>query len=65
MSRDVALRVEADVDTVEEQIFAPRSTTDIDQIYLPKREILELRRVRPPWPAVGDAWIASRTLPGP
>jgi magnesium transporter len=42
--RDVALRVEADVDTIEEQIFAPRSTTDIDQIYLLKREILELRR---------------------
>ena len=31
--RDVALRVEADVDMVEEQIFAPRSTTEIDQIY--------------------------------
>jgi magnesium transporter len=42
--RDVSLQVEADIDSMEEQIFSPRSTTDIDQIYLLKREILELRR---------------------
>jgi magnesium transporter len=42
--RDVSLRMETDIDSMEEQIFAPRSTTDIDQIYLLKREILELRR---------------------
>jgi magnesium transporter len=42
--RDVALRLETDIDSIEEQIFTPRSTTEIDQIYLLKREILELRR---------------------
>jgi magnesium transporter len=42
--RDVALRLETDIDVIEEQIFSPRSTTEVDQIYLLKREILELRR---------------------
>jgi magnesium transporter len=42
--REVSLRVETDIDLIEEQIFAPRSATEIDQIYLLKREILELRR---------------------
>jgi magnesium transporter len=42
--RDVSLRVETDIDAMEEQIISPRSTTDVDQIYLLKREILELRR---------------------
>jgi magnesium transporter len=42
--RDVSLGVETDIDSMEEQIFSPRSTTDVDQIYLLKREILELRR---------------------
>ncbi|MDT5153690.1 MAG: magnesium transporter [Mycobacterium sp.] len=42
--RDVSVRVETDIDSTEEQILSPRSTTDIDQIYLLKREILELRR---------------------
>jgi magnesium transporter len=42
--RDVALRVQADIDTIEEQIFAPRATTDVEQIYLLKREIAQLRR---------------------
>jgi magnesium transporter len=42
--RDVSLQVETDIDSIEEQVFAPRSTTEIDQIYMLKREILELRR---------------------
>jgi magnesium transporter len=42
--REVSLRVETDIDLIEEQIFAPRSATEIDQIYLLKREVLELRR---------------------
>ncbi|MET0699595.1 MAG: magnesium/cobalt transporter CorA [Mycobacterium sp.] len=42
--RDVALQVQSDIDTVEEQIFAPRATTNIEQIYLLKREIAQLRR---------------------
>ena len=46
--RDVSLRVGTDVDVIEEQMFAPRSTTEIDQIYLLKREVLELRRAVQP-----------------
>jgi magnesium transporter len=42
--RDVSLQLETDIDAMEEQIFSPRGTTDVDQIYLLKREILELRR---------------------
>ena len=42
--RDVAVWVGTDVDAIEEQMFEPRSTTEIDQIYLLKREVLELRR---------------------
>jgi magnesium transporter len=42
--RDVTLQMETDIDVIEEQIFSPRNTTEIDQIYLLKREIVELRR---------------------
>jgi magnesium transporter len=42
--REVALQVQADIDTIEEQIFSPQSETDIEQLYLLKREIVELRR---------------------
>jgi magnesium transporter len=35
--RDVSVRVETDIDSTEEQILSPRSTTDIDQIYLRAR----------------------------
>ena len=42
--RDVAGRVLTDIDTIEEEIFAPRNTTEVEQIYLLKRETVELRR---------------------
>jgi magnesium transporter len=42
--RDVALRVQADIDAIEEQIFSPRSGTEVEQSYLLKREIVALRR---------------------
>ncbi|SMD22206.1 magnesium/cobalt transporter CorA [Lentzea albidocapillata] len=41
---DVTARIEADIDTMEERIFAPRSRVSADQIYMFKREVLELRR---------------------
>ena len=54
--REVALRMETDIDTIEEQFFSPRTTTEIDQIYLLKREILELRR------AVNPLSVALREI---
>jgi magnesium transporter len=41
---DVALQVQADIDTIEEQTFSPRSATEVEQLYLLKREIVDLRR---------------------
>jgi magnesium transporter len=41
---EVTLLVGADIDTMEEEIFAPHSATEIGHIYLLKREIVELRR---------------------
>jgi magnesium transporter len=36
--------IEDDIDEMESQIFAPRSAVDSEQIYVMKREVLELRR---------------------
>lgn len=41
---DVTDLVEGDIDAMEENIFSPRSQTNIESIYLLKREVLELRR---------------------
>jgi len=46
--RDVSLRLETDVDAIEEQVLSPRGATEIDQTYLLKRELLELRRAVSP-----------------
>ena len=40
----VSERFEADIDLVEASVFAPRSDIGAEQMYLLKREILELRR---------------------
>ena len=45
---DVVDAVEGDIDTMEEQVFAPRTAIDIEQIYLMKREVVELRRAVAP-----------------
>lgn len=40
--------LERDIDDVEEQTFSPKRTTRIEQIYMLKRDVLELRRaIRP------------------
>ncbi|MFE3317648.1 magnesium and cobalt transport protein CorA [Nocardia sp. NPDC059195] len=45
---EVALAVEFDVESMEEELFSPRSKIPIEAIYQLKREIVELRRaVRP------------------
>lgn len=36
--------LERDIDDVEEQTFSPTRTTEIEQIYLLKRDVIELRR---------------------
>ena len=45
---EVAGMVEGDIDALEEQIFSPRTHVDIEQIYLMKRELVELRRAVAP-----------------
>ena len=41
---DITDLVESDIDAVEESVFSPTQATNIDHIYLLKREIVELRR---------------------
>ncbi|MQA61061.1 MAG: magnesium/cobalt transporter CorA [Actinophytocola sp.] len=41
---DVSERIEEDIDELEDQVFEPRSPVTAEQIYLMKREVLELRR---------------------
>ncbi|WHT18544.1 magnesium/cobalt transporter CorA [Crossiella sp. CA-258035] len=41
---DVTSAVEDDIDTLEVEVFDPRSAVDPEQIYLMKREVMELRR---------------------
>ncbi len=41
---EVTEAVEDDIDEMERQVFTPRSATDAEQIYVMKREVLELRR---------------------
>jgi magnesium transporter len=46
--RWVTTAMEADVDAIEENTFSPSSKTDIEPIYLLKREVVELRRAVSP-----------------
>ena len=45
---DVTYSIETDIDAMEEDIFSPTSKTDIECIYLLKREVVELRRAVSP-----------------
>ncbi|ADT98312.1 MULTISPECIES: magnesium/cobalt transporter CorA [Mycolicibacterium] len=45
---DVTDLIEHDIDAMEEDIFSPRQQTDIETIYLLKREVVELRRAVSP-----------------
>ncbi|MFC5142314.1 magnesium/cobalt transporter CorA [Actinomycetospora rhizophila] len=45
---DVSQGVEGDIDTMETEVFAPYSEVGAEQIYLMKREVLELRRAITP-----------------
>ena len=41
---EVTAAIEDDIDEMEAEVFTPRSTMDSEQIYVMKREVLELRR---------------------
>jgi magnesium transporter len=41
---DVTEAIEDDIDEMEREVFTPRSVMDAEQIYVLKREVLELRR---------------------
>ncbi|MCW2653394.1 MAG: magnesium transporter [Mycobacterium sp.] len=41
---DVTDLIESDIDAMEEDVFSPRMQTNIEPIYLLKREVVELRR---------------------
>jgi magnesium transporter len=45
---DVTDLVETDIDAMEENVFSPNSETDIEHIYMMKREVVELRRAVAP-----------------
>jgi magnesium transporter len=45
---DVTDLVETDIDSMEENVFSPTSATDIEHIYLLKREVVEMRRAVTP-----------------
>jgi magnesium transporter len=45
---DVTDLIETDIDAMEENVFSPNSATDIEHIYLLKREVVELRRAVSP-----------------
>src|SRR6478672_2321477 len=45
---DVTRLMECDIDAIEEETFSPIAKTDIEQIYLLKREVVELRRAVAP-----------------
>ncbi|WP_078309594.1 MULTISPECIES: magnesium/cobalt transporter CorA [unclassified Mycobacterium] len=45
---EVSDLVEDDIDSMEENVFSPRSATDIEHIYMLKREVVELRRAISP-----------------
>ncbi|HME50305.1 magnesium/cobalt transporter CorA [Mycobacterium sp.] len=44
----VADLIETDIDAMEEDVFSPRMQTDIESIYLLKREVVEMRRAVAP-----------------
>jgi magnesium transporter len=45
---DITDLIETDIDAIEEDVFSPLTRTDIEAIYLLKREVVELRRAVSP-----------------
>ncbi len=55
---EVAVALEADIDAAEEDTFSPHTTTSVEQIYLLKRDVVELRR------AIGPLTYALQEMTG-
>ncbi len=53
---DVTDMIEVDIDAMESEVFSPRTYTNVECIYLLKREVVELRR------AVGPLTVALQRL---
>jgi magnesium transporter len=53
---DITDLIETDIDAMEENVFSPTQPTNIDHIYMLKREVVELRR------AVGPLTLALQRL---
>jgi magnesium transporter len=53
---DITDLVETDIDAIEENVFSPTQQTNIDHIYLLKREVVEMRR------SVGPLTLALQRL---
>jgi magnesium transporter len=60
---DATDEIGRDIDTLEEQVFSSRVTDDSEEIYLLKRENLELRRAVAPLVPVAHE-LVRRSLPG-
>jgi magnesium transporter len=45
---DITDLIERDIDAIEENVFSPTQPTNIDHIYMLKREVVELRRAVAP-----------------
>ena len=45
---DITDSIESDIDAMEENVFSPNHPTDVEHIYLLKREVVELRRAVSP-----------------
>jgi magnesium transporter len=61
----VATAVEADIDAVEEQVFARRTRDRIAHIYQLKRELMEFKRAVAPLQRPLAALLEDRELPSP
>ncbi|RQO52771.1 hypothetical protein DBV08_00275 [Rhodococcus sp. KBW08] len=57
--------VEVDIDALEVELLSPDRYTPVEQIYLVKREVLELRRSVNPLAAARSTLAAATSLPEP
>ncbi|MGL4304926.1 MAG: magnesium/cobalt transporter CorA [Mycobacteriaceae bacterium] len=53
--------IEDDIDTMEESVFSPTGSVEIEQIYLLKREVVELRRAVTPLATALQKFVQDHT----
>ncbi len=59
---DVSSAIEVDIDALEEKVFAPRSSSNIAQIYQLKRELMEFKRAVAPLQRPMAALVEDKTF---